>query len=148
MNPETQKIELAKSIEPKIRKSKDPYCSFEIVLELTAPPNKEWKALFYKFYEAEADISGRRNIDISNDLLLVPLPKIPIHLPSHLSSEIQAEIQQQIKYIKGAIETVNVEYEKACKEEIDKREDEERMRKEQEEKLRKLQEELNNIDFD
>ena len=148
MNSKIQKIELVKPIEPKIRESKDPYCSFEVVLELTATPNEKWKASLYKFYIAEADIYGRQNIEISNDLIIVPLPKIPIHLPSHLPPEIQAEIQQQIIYIKGAIEKANTEYEKACQEEIRKKEHDKIAREKQKEELRTLQDELDKISFD
>lgn len=147
MNSEIQKIKLMKPIRPKIRESKDPYCSFEIVLELTATPNEKWKALLYKFYIAEADIYGRQNIEISNDLIIVPLPKIPLHIPSPLPPEIQAEIHQQIIYIKGAIEKANTEYEKACQEEIRKRERYKISQEKQKEELRTLQDELDNIDF-
>ena len=148
MNSKIQKIELFEPIRPKIRESKDPYCSFEIVLELTATPNEKWKASLYKSYITEADIFGRQNIEISNDLIIVPLPKIPIHIPYPLPVEITSEIRKQIDYIKKAIDKANSECEKAHQENKEKIEYEKHKIEKREEELNKSQDELDKLNFD
>ena len=150
MNYKIQKIELVKPIKLKVMKSEDPEdfgCYYKAVLKLTEPPNEKWKDSFYEHYKFEAFYSSRK-IKISDDLIIVPIPKIPLEIPSPIPPEITSDIREQIDYIKKAIDKANTEHEKTYQEKIRERERDKIAREKQEEELRTLQDELDKISFD